>query len=380
MYEVLEFKDAAWAAGTPAAMAAFADEHRKELRSSARGAIFPRELYAEMGSRGWIGPLTPVEHGGLGGGPAEYCLLTEEAGRHGLVSPQISVQGQRWLLEWGTPQQVERYLTGIAQGTLVFSESISEPTVGSSFKDMRATAQPDGDDWLLNGHKTHVNLGAQCGVTICYAMAPQGLTSFLVDMDEPGVTTAQTDPIGLRLIPTADVFFDDVRVPSSALLGPAGGGLKTFLSTFNLSRLGNASELIGFGRRAMAEALVYARGRKVGDDLVADFQGIQWTLADSYVALYAAALARDHAANRAARGEEHAMATSVAKTLAVKAAEFAGNESFALVGGYGLYHDTDFGALLHDIKVLRIAGGSIEILRNYVAKQLLRSEDAAGLL
>jgi alkylation response protein AidB-like acyl-CoA dehydrogenase len=265
-----------------------------------------------MGRRGWIGSITPTQHGGLGGGPAEYCLVTEEAGRHGLVSPQISVQGQRWLLDWGTPEQVERYLPGIARGTLVFSESISEPTVGSSFKDMRATARPDGDDWVLNGHKTHVNLGAQCGLTIFYAMAPEGLTSFLVDMDEPGVRTAQTDPIGLRLIPTADVWFEDVRVPSTALLGPVGGGLKTFLSTFNLSRLGNASEL--------------------------------------------------------------------AKTLAVQAAELAGNESFALVGGYGLYHDTDFGALLHDIKVLRIAGGSIEILRNYVAKQLLHREDAGGLL
>jgi alkylation response protein AidB-like acyl-CoA dehydrogenase len=333
-----------------------------------------------MGRRGWIGSITPTQHGGLGGGPAEYCLVTEEAGRHGLVSPQISVQGQRWLLDWGTPEQVERYLPGIAQGSLVFSESISEPTVGSSFKDMRATARPDGDDWVLNGHKTHVNLGAQCGLTIFYAMAPEGLTSFLVDMDEPGVRTAQTDPIGLRLIPTADVWFEDVRVPSTALLGPVGGGLKTFLSTFNLSRLGNASELIGFGRRAMAEALVYARERKVGDDLVTDFQGIQWTLADSYVALYGAALARDHAANLAGRGAEHAMATSLAKTLAVQAAELAGNESFALVGGYGLYHDTDFGALLHDIKVLRIAGGSIEILRNYVAKQLLHREDAGGLL
>ena len=380
MYSVLEFQDADWAARTPGQMQAFADEHRKELRSSAREGIFPRELYAEMGRRGWIGPLTPAALGGLGAGPAEYCLLTEEAGRHGLVSPQISVQGQRWLTDWGTPGQVERYLPGIAQGSIVFSESISEPTVGSSFKDMRATAVLDGSDWVLNGHKTHVNLGAHCAVTIFYAMAPEGLTSFLVDMVEPGVRTAQTDPIGLRLIPTADVWFEDVRVPTSALLGPAGGGLKTFLSTFNLSRLGNASELIGFGRRAMAEALVYARTRKVGDDTVTDFQGIQWILADAYAALYGAALARDHAANLAGRGEDQAMATSIAKTLAVQAAELAGNESFALVGGYGLYHDTDFGALLHDIKVLRIAGGSIEILRNYIAKQLLRREDAGGLL
>ena len=380
MYATLRFHDDAWAATAQQEIGAFADEHRALLRTCARQGRFPRELYAEMGSRGWIGPITPTEHGGLGGGPAEYCLITEEAGRHGLVSPQIAIQGQRWLLEWGSDEQVERYLKGIAQGTTIFSESISEPTVGSSFKDMRATAEPDDDDWILSGHKTHVNLGAACDVTIVYAMAPEGLTSFLVDMDEPGMSAVQTDPIGLRLIPTADVYLDRVRVPSSALLGSPGGGLKTFLSTFNLSRLGNASELIGFGRRAMAEALVYARTRTVGDSLVTDFQGIQWTLADAYTALHGAALARDHAANLAGRGEEHALATSLAKTLAVGAAELAGNESFALVGGHGLYHDTDFGALLHDIKVLRVAGGSIEVLRNYIAKQLLRSDDAEGLL
>lgn len=380
MYPTLDFVDDDWAASTPGQIGAFAEEHRALLRSSAREGRFPRDLYAEMGRRGWIGPITPAEHGGTGGGPAEYCLISEEAGRHGLVSPQISIQGQRWLLEWGTDEQVARYLPGIAQGTMIFSESISEPTVGSSFKDMRATAEPDGADWVLSGHKTHVNLGAVCDVTIVYAMAPEGLTSFLVDMDLPGMHTVQTDPIGLRLIPTADVFLDRVRVPSSALLGPPGGGLKTFLSTFNLSRLGNASELIGFGRRAMAEALTYARTRKVADHLVTDFQGIQWTLADSYTALHGAALARDHAANLAGRGEEHALATSLAKALAVKGAELAGNESFALVGGYGLYHDTDFGAVLHDIKVLRIAGGSIEILRNHIAKQLLRTESAEGLL
>ena len=90
-----------------------------------------------MGKRGWVGPITPVDEGGLGGGVAEYCVIEEEVGRHALVSPQISIQGQRWLLVWATPEQRARYLAGIARGEMIFSESISEPGVGSSLKLMR---------------------------------------------------------------------------------------------------------------------------------------------------------------------------------------------------------------------------------------------------
>ena len=224
-----------------------------------------------------------------------------------------------------------------------------------------------------------MNLGAECDVTIVYAMAESGLTSFLVDMDTPGASSRQTDPIGLRLIPTADMLFEDVRVPASALLGPPGGGMDTFLSTFNMSRLGNASELIGFARRALAQAITYARDREVADSVVTDFQGIQWTVADCYGELYGASLARDRAATLADAGGEHALETTLAKKLAIDAAEHAVNEAFALVGGHGLYNDTDFGMLLHDMKVLRVAGGSLEVLRNFVARRVLRSEGYEGL-
>ena len=98
-------------------------------------------------------------------------------GRLGLVSPQISIQGQRWLIDWATPEQRERYLPGIARGTLIFSESISEPGVGSSMKLMRTTAERDGGDWIINGEKTHVNLGAESQVTLVYAIAPEGITA-----------------------------------------------------------------------------------------------------------------------------------------------------------------------------------------------------------
>lgn len=381
MYPTLrtDARRSTWIDTTAATLAAFGDEHRAVLDAANRAGEFPRELYAELGRLGFLGPLVPAEYGGLGGGVAEYVVISEEVGRHGLVSGQIAAQGQRWLLDWGTDEQKERWLRGIATGDLVFSESISEKNAGSSFKTMKSTAVRDGSDWILSGSKTHVNLGADCDVTLVYAMAPEGLTSFLVDMTLPGISTKVTDPVGLRLIRTADVHLDHVRVPGSALLGPAGGGMQTFLSTFNTSRLGNASELIGLGRRALELGLRYASERRVGDSMVTDFQGIQWLVADAWCDLQAASLARDDAALAHARGEDIALPTSTAKRLAIRAAEQAGDASYSLVGGHGLYFDEPYTAIVNDIKVLKVAGGSSEILRNYLARRILTDPGHEGL-
>jgi alkylation response protein AidB-like acyl-CoA dehydrogenase len=381
MFVALEArKGTEWIEHTVEELRTFADANRPELRRLEREGSFPRGIYEAMGKRGWIGPTTSTDLGGLGGGIAEYCVICEEVARHGLVSPQISIQGQRWLNDWGTDDQRKRYLSGIAQGKLIFSESISEPDAASSLRALRATASRDDGGWVIDGKKTHVNLGHQSDVTLVYANAERhGLTAFLVDTDTAGVSSRQTAPIGLRLLPTAEMTFDSVRVSDAAVLGAPGRGLDTFLSTFNVSRLGNASELIGYGRRALADAIRYAANRPVGDSVVTDFQGIQWTVAEAYDRLYAASLARDHAANLADSGTDPSLATTIAKALSVSAAEYAVNEAFALVGSHGLYGDTDFGQLMHDVKVYRIAGGSLEVLRNYVARRVLHSDRLEGI-
>lgn len=371
--------DAAWVDQTVKDMEALADAHRHELRSATRRGLFPADLYLEMAGHGWVGVCAPAAYGGAGLGVCEYCVIEEEVGRLGLVSPQVAIQGQRWLTECGTDEQRARYLPGIASGTLIFSESISEPGVGSSLKAMQATATPDGSDWVIRAAKTHVNMGVESHVTLVYAMAPEGLTAFLVDTDLPGVRRSRTDPIGLRLIPTADMVFDDVRVPGSAVLGRPGQGLATFFTTFNVSRLGNASELIGFGRRALGDGIRYAQGRDVGGSKVTDFQGQQWLVADAYSGLYAASLARDRAAALADDRREHSLETTLAKKLAIEAAEHCVGEVFSLVGGHGLYHDRDYVQLLQDVKVLRVAGGSLEVLRNYVAHRVLGDPSLEGL-
>ncbi|MEN2741159.1 acyl-CoA dehydrogenase family protein [Microbacterium sp. X-17] len=381
MYPSLTFDvaRAAWIAATARELEGFAEANRAELDACDRACRFPRELYRELGARGYLAPMVPAEYGGLGGGVAEYAVISEEVGRHGLVSGQIASQGQRWLLDWGTPEQKDRWLAPLSSGEAVFSESISEKNAGSSFRNLTATAVRDGSDWVLTGSKTHVNLGPASDVTLFYAVAEEGLTSFLVDMTLPGISTQQTDPVGLRLIPTGDVVFDAVRVPASAILGVPGGGLETFLSTFNISRLGNASELIGLARRALELGLRYARTREVGDSMVTDFQGIQWMVSDAWQAVQAASLARDHAALWHHAGHDIAFETSVAKRLAIDAAEKASETSFSLTGGHGLYTDEPYHSILSDIKVLKVGGGSSEILRNYLARRILKDPGHEGL-
>jgi alkylation response protein AidB-like acyl-CoA dehydrogenase len=379
MHVLGEFPGSEWAETTASELEKFADTHRKELDAAEKAGRLPREVYREMGARGWVGCITPPEFGGAGGGVREYCLIEEEVGRNLLVSPQISVQGQYWLLHWGSDLQRERYLAGIASGDLIFSESISEPGAGSSLRTLGTTAVRDGSDWLINGHKTHVNLGAESDVTLVYASTELGLTAFFVDRGTPGFSAERTDPVGLRLIPTAEMRFDDVRVPADAVLGAPGKGLETFLGTFNTSRLGNASELIGFARRAMGDAIGYGSARAVGDNVVTDFQGIRWTVADVYADIYAASLARDLAAQRADEGAGHEFETSLAKKLAIDAAERAANECFALVGGHGLYTAEQYARLLLDVKVLRVAGGSLEILRNHIARTIFKESSYRGL-
>jgi alkylation response protein AidB-like acyl-CoA dehydrogenase len=369
----------AWIDRTAVDIGVLAEESRAEIDAANRENRFPREIYQELGRRGYCGPMTPTEWGGLGAGAAEYVVINEETGRHGMVSPQVAIQGQRWLLDWGTDEQKERWLRGIASGQIVFSESISEKNVGSSFKAMEATAVRDGSDWILNGSKTHVNMGADCDVTLFYGIAEEGLTSVLVDTTLPGVTTRVTDAIGSRLIRTADVHFEDVRVRDADLLGSAGAGMQTFLSTFNVSRLGNASELIGFGRRSLELALRYAQERHVGESVVTDFQGIQWMIADAWTSLQAASLARDLAAVLYDQGDDIALHTTTAKQLAVIAAEGASKTAYSMTGGHSLYFDEPYTDIDNEIKVLKVAGGSSEIMRNFIARRILKDPDHEGV-
>jgi len=348
-----------------------------------RDGQVPRELWRKAGEAGLLGCSIPEEYGGAGADALFNFALVEELAAAGYTGPAFAVHNEMvmpYIHAFGTQEQKRKYLPGMCDGSLVFSESISEPGAGSSLKTLQTSARRDGDDWILNGKKIHINGGAACHVTVVFAMTDEGMTAFLVDTTLPGFRAVVTNPLGYRLALTADMYFDNVRVSGNAVLGKPGNAMATFLTTFNISRLGNASELIGQARRALSDGISYAKQRSVGDSKVTDFQGIQWTISDCYSALYGASVVRDHAANLVKRGKDHALESSIAKKLAIEAAEQTVNEVFALVGGHGLYWDQPYGQILLDVKTLRVAGGSLEILRNFIGRQILKDELQKGLV
>ena len=163
-----------------------------------------------------------------------------------------------------------------------------------------------------------------------------------------------------------------MQVPADNLLGVEGQGIQTFFASFNLTRICNASHLIGVARSAIDDAVQYAIRRNVGDSKVADFQGIQWMIADLAIKLQTAQLVRDKAAWMEDAGLKHETETAMAKVLAVELVDAAANKAFSIVGGYGSYRTTQFERYLRDAKIGHVTGGSPEIMRNNIARAVLR--------
>ncbi len=347
---------------------AWREDHESTIREFSERSEFPRDLYETGMERGFGSVILPEAYGGPGGGPVEYGIVAQQTGIF-----QICFQTQRAILATGTEEQKGRYLPGFRDGSAVGAISISEPDTGSSLKSMETTAERRGDEWVIDGVKSHVNLAREATVHLVFAMAEEGLSVFLIDDDTPGIEVSEKhDPIGTRYLPIYDIAFDDVVVSDEQILLGPGDGYEVFFETFNFSRIGNASEMIGHGKRSLRRAVRWAREREVGDDVVTDFQGIRWKVADLHTDLRAAELLRDEAAVALDAGDDDApRKTSMAKLAAADAALAATTEAMQITGAHGLYRDQPYEANFRDVKTLEVAGGSREIMRNVIADSVI---------
>jgi len=224
----------------------------------------------------------------------------------------------------------------------------------------------------LNGEKVHINDAAEAQVINFFAMTPQGLTIFLVDPAMPGFSILEKmDPIGLRASPIYSFRLNDYRVPESRRIGQEGQGIQVFFSAFNHSRIGNASCLLGMAAGALEKAIAFVKTRRVGNKVVADFQGIRWAVAEISTRLEAGMLLRDKAAWMEDRGLDPVRETSMAKLLAGEISMEVVSQAIQLTGSYGCYRDTPFERYLRDAKSLCIAGGTLEVMKNNIARQIL---------
>ncbi|MBK8738397.1 MAG: acyl-CoA dehydrogenase family protein [Betaproteobacteria bacterium] len=332
-------------------------------------------LWREFGKRRWPGVVIPEQYGGLGRGAIEHAILVEEMSRvDGSLGAALNLLQQTVMAVLAfAPEAVKRrYLPLLASGESFSITGITESEAGSKLTDIKTTARRDGEGWLLNGTKTEVHIPEHVQICLMFAMAPGGITAFLVDTATPGFSVVnRRDIVGLRGLPMSAVAFDDCRVGAGNLLGSEGGAYDVFFKSFDLTRIGNAAKCIGIARGAIEDAIKYAGERRIGDNVVTDFQGLRWQLADFDARLEAARLLTYKAALEYNDTGRSTIDSARAKLLASTTAMEATTVALQITGSHGCFTEFPFARYMMDAKVSQITGGTIQILRNTIARQLL---------
>ena len=336
-------------------------------------SILPLDIFRTIGLEGFLKAHIPKEYGGLGLGTMAFCLVSEELGKAGAgLIHNGHFQTEKMLVEYGTQKQRERYLAKLLNGEYLAATAITEPTVGSSFTDMQTRVKRHGDTFVLNGVKTLINDAAEADVINMFAKSEEGISVFLVEKNTPGFRILRKmDPIGMRSSPIYEFELKDCSVQAEQLVGKIGAGFKTFFSAFNFSRLGNASAALGIAQAALAKTINYIKERKVGTRVAAEFQGLRWLLADLSTQLEAARLLRNRAAVMEEMKQDISLESSQTKLLCVEVANQIVGDCIQATGRYGCLRDNLFDLYLRDVKVLGTAGGSLEVMKNNIARHLI---------
>jgi hypothetical protein len=335
--------------------------------------VLPIKIFREMGRQGFLRAHIPTDRGGQGLGTMAFCLVSEEVAKAGFgMTHNGHFQTGKMLTEYGIPQQRDKYLASLLAGTYLAATAITEPTVGSSFADMQTTVQKRSDGFVLNGIKTLINDAAEADVINVFAKGDEGISVFLLEKGSPGFhILKKQNPSGMRSSPIYEFELKDCKVAPEQLIGELGAGLKTFFSAFNFSRLGNASAALGIAQAALEKNVAYLKQRQVGKRLAAEFQGLRWRVAEMSTELEAARLLRDRAAVMEEQGKDIGLESSRAKLLAVQTADRVVKDCIQSTGRYGCLKESLFHLYLRDVKMIGTAGGSLEVMKNNIARTLL---------
>ena len=238
--------------------------------------------------------------------------------------------------------------------------------------DMRSSACRDNEGWVLNGSKTEVHIPQHVQICLMFAKTQGGISAFLVDTATPGFSIVrEREIVGLRGLPMAAVAFDNCRVPDANLLGRDGGAYDVFFKSFDLTRIGNAAKCTGIAAGAVDRAIAYASGRRIGDNVVTDFQGIRWQLAELDARIEAGRMLTWRAAQEYDAVGRSTLNSARAKLIASSAAMDATTACLQITGSHGCFAEQPFARFMMDAKISQITGGTIEILKNTIARELL---------
>ena len=344
---------------------------------------YPRATIAKMAELGLLGLLVPEEYGGAGATTLDYVLAIEEISwadaSHSVV---ISVNNSlvcEPILRFGTDAQKRRFLRPLAQGEYVGAYCLSEPTSGSDASNMNTQARRDGDGYVLNGTKSWITNGGEAGLYLVYALTNQdvpkakGITCFLVPADTPGLRAgAKEKKLGIRASSTTQIFFEDCGVPADLVLGNVDEGFRIAMATLDGGRIGIGAQALGIAQRALDESVRYAKEREAFGHPIADFQGLQWRLADMATRVESARLLVYRAARMKDAAQSFAKEASMAKLYASETAMFCAHAAVQMFGGYGFVRDYPVEKLFRDAKITEIYEGTSEVQRLVISRHVLK--------
>jgi len=342
---------------------------------------WPEILTQKLGKMGLLGIVIPPEYSGAGYSNVDYVIILEEISKVdpsvGLVVAAHNSLCSNHINLFGSEEQKKKYLTRLASGQTLGAWGLTESEAGSDAAALKTKAMKKGDYWVLNGSKLFITNGSLAEITVVMAVTEpekerKGISSFILEKGMKGFKAGKKeDKLGVRAADTAELIFEDVEIPSENMLGKEGTGYKAAMAVLDGGRVSIAGFSLGIAAGALEESLKYAKGRVQFNQPIANFQAIQWMLADGFTELEAARLLTYRAAFLEDKGnripKESAMAKLFSSELAVKAS----SQAVQILGGYGFTKDYPVEKFYRDSKLATIGEGTSEIQRWIIAQKVL---------
>ena len=339
----------------------------------------------KMAELGFMGLAIPEEYGGIGADSVSYVIAVEEISKAcastGVILAVHNSLGSHGLVAFGTEEQKRRFLTPLASGQWISTYALTEPETGSDAASIKTRAVLDGDEYVINGTKQFITSAPFAHLFVVFAVTDpdkrhRGISAFVVEKDAPGFSVGREEnKMGIRAASTCGLVFEDCRVPVANRLGEEGEGFKVAMASLDAGRVGIAAQAVGIAQGAYEAALAYAKERHAFGQPIAEFQGIQWMLADMATRIeaarlltYQAALAKDRAKKTGGRYSKEA---AMAKLFASEMAVWVTHKAVQIHGGYGYIKEYAVERYYRDAKITEIYEGTSEIQRVVIASQIL---------
>lgn len=342
---------------------------------------FPVDLFKKLGGLGLMGVLVPEAYGGSGFSYTEYVTVLTEIGKIcGGVGLSVAAHNSLCtghILQFGNEEQKRKYLPKLATAEWIGAWGLTEPNTGSDAMRMKCVAKKEGNEWVINGTKTWITHGLSGDVAVVLVrtgdlLDSHGITAFIVEKGTPGFSAQKiTQKFGMRASETAELIFDNVRIPEANVLGKEGEGFKQAMKVLDGGRISIAALSLGIAKGAFEASVKYAKEREQFGQPIANFQAIAFKLADMATEIEAAELLTFQSADLKNRGQKMTKESAFAKYYASEVAVKCGNEAVQIMGGYGYTREFPAEKFLRDAKLCTIGEGTSEIQKLVIARNVL---------